>query len=494
GGHMIYSAIDIGANAIEIKIVSFSGKKPELIDCISTPIRIGKEVYTSEYISSGSVSAMISILLSYQSILRDYHVEDYKVIATGALRNAKNASQVIEIMRMKTGFEIEILESPVENFITYKALKNKLKNYEAFRQGAIIVDTHSGSTDITVYSKGRLISNDTVKMGSQIAVPYIDKVISMIVDYPKVVGDYLSTLTRRAQKKIVNRNISYLLLLGTAASELSDLFFDGREEIPAEEFLEIHRRVMAKDYELEKKAGDRWQRLLFIVVLSGIFLNATDASSILMPRITLSDGVLADFVERGEMRSEARDEDIFDAATEIARRFKCKIKHIRHVESHVRNLFRALEHTLDMNEDDFFTLRLAVHMVEIGKSLRRSGYEKASFDMLKHLDIFGVKRAVLDEIGYIALEIENIFSSDVNKIVHTVHSRKIAALIAVGLALDIDNLQQIRIEYIHVEEDCVSITISGQEFKSSMIAMEPVKEAFLDCFGYELRIVEELCC
>lgn len=491
---MIYSVIDIGSAAVYLKVVSSNRGKLSVIDEIATEIGIGKEVYSSEYISHDSVSILVSVFHSYRRIMDDYRVDAFKVIATGALGNAKNASQVIEIVRMKTGFEIEILDSPVENYITYKALRDKIKDYEEIRQGAVIVDTHSGSTDITVYSKGRLISNDTIKLGSQIAVPYIEKVIAMVGDYPRVIADYISTLTRRAQKKVINRSIEHLLLLGNSAVSLSHLFFEDREEITADEFLKIYKKIIQKDYELEKKAGDKWVMVLFTVILCAVFLEATNAQKIYIPNISLSDGMITDMVER---RSKSYDEDIFDAATEIARRFKCKLRHIRNVESNTQSLFDALYKRLDMDLDDAFILRLAVHLVEIGKSLRRSGYERASVDMLKHLDIFGVGREILDEIGYIALEIENIFSNDSNRIIHTVRTRKIAMILAIGMALDINNLQHIKIGAVLADEEneeFITVEMTGSDFTSTKIALEPVQEAFLDCLGYELRIVEDLCC
>lgn len=507
---MVYSVIDIGSTAVFLKIVSSNRRQVHVIDEVATEIEIGREVYSTEYISRSSVIALVDILHSYARLMKDYRVDFHRIIAAGAIQNAKNASQVIEIVRMKTGFEIEILDSPVENYITYKALKDKMQDYQGFRQGAVIVDTHSGSTDITVYSKGRLISNDTIKLGSQIAVPYIEKVIAMVSDYPQTILDYVSTLTRRAQKKVINRNVHSLVLLGNSASALSRLYFDGRKEIGAEEFEELHKKVMRKEYDPEKKAGEKWEMMLFTIILCGIFLDASDAEIIRIPEVSLSDGVLSEIIDREQQgnsdlssnshsnpkaySSRWYEEDIFDAATEIARRFKCKLRHIRNMESNTRILFDALYERLDMDRRDGFTLRLAVHLSEIGKSLRRSGYERATCDMLRHLDIFGVSRAMMEEVGCIALELENIFSSDVNRIIHTIRTRKIAILLAIGMALDIDNLQQIKVVSVDADEECISITVAGEHFVSSRIALEPVREAFADCLGYELLMVEDVCC
>lgn len=487
---MIYSAIHIGSTAVGIKIASDANNRFRAIDETLTPLEIGKEVYFQESVSHKTVRKLTDILKSYRQMLTEYRVDRVRVIATGAIAYAKNVLQLIEIIRMQTGFEVDILENPVENYLTYKALKYRLPDYDKMRQSSVIVDIHSGSTDITVYNKGRLVSNDTVKIGSREITPYIEKVMSMANDYPKVIADYITSFTRRTQKKIVQRDIRYLLILGADALEMSRLFFDGAAEIPAEDFWNIERKIMEKNYDFEKKAGSCWESMLFCFILCGIFLQASDAKIICFPNISLSDGVISHLIETAN--SQKDEEDIFDAATEIAKKFKCKLKHIRNLESNTLILYEALSDLLDLDDSDSFLLRLSCNIAEIGKSLKRSGYERASYDMLKHLDIFGVSRKEMENIGQIVLETEHIFSDDVTQIVHTVKTRKIAILLAIGMALDINNLQHIRIERVKIGNEEVTVEISGSDFTSSLIALEPVQKAFLDGIGYKL-VVEDLC-
>lgn len=488
---MIYAAIDIGSNTVDLKVVSYADAAMKEIDSISTDVGIGAEAYTGEHISSGSVLHLVTVLNGYRQLLRDYKVDAYRVIATGAFSNAKNAAQVIEIIRMQTGFEIEILDGPVENYITYKALRDKLPDFERIRKGAVLVDAHSGSTDITIYSKGKLLSNDTVRMGTQIAVPYIEKLISMAGDYPQIMRDYIDSLTRRAQKKIIHRNTDYLLLMGSGATELCERFFGGRRVLTDAEFLAVHSAMTERDYALEKSAGGSWNKLLFLMVLYGIFLEVTGAKQVMIPDVSLSDGIIADLIDRtlpDERRYALSEDDVFDAASEIARRFKCKLRHIRNVEANCLELFDSLRNPLQFGERDRYVLRLAVHIVEIGKALKRSGYERATHDMLRHLDLFGVCREDLDLVAQIALEIENIFSNESNRVVYSVQTRKIATLLAVGLALDITNLQHLRIEEVEVRGKEVRLYLSGADTASTRIAMETVQDAFSDCMGYELLL------
>lgn len=502
---MIYSVIDIGSNSIDLKIVSFNGTTMKPVDEITMPVTMGSEVYTTSYISRESVLTLVDILRRYKRMMRDYSTDHHRVVATGMFQNSKNAKQVIEIVRMHTGLEIEIYEGPVENYITYMALRDKLPHLDEIRQGAVVVDVHSGSTDITIYSKGKLITNDNVKMGTQIAVPYLETLMAITGEYPVIMQDYISTLIRRVQKKMVHRKSDYLLLMGTDVSEFCSCFFDGKRELTKEDFRIVFEKVRNKDYELERKAGENWLKFVYLTILYGLFLESTEANQILIPEITLSDGMIANLIDAtmpSHARYEAAKADIFDAAAEIAKRFKCKIKHIRNVEANALLLFDEVASLLDLTEEDRFILRLSAHIVEIGKALKRSRYERATYDMLKHLDLFGVSRSDLDLVGRIALEIENIFSSEINRAVYNIRSRKIAVILAVGLALDTTNLQHIRIEEVRIEENTKESTIrenaiemrfSGSDIASTKIAFESVRSAFADCTGYNLELLEDVC-
>lgn len=75
-----------------------------------------------------------------------------------------------------------------------------------------------------------------------------------------------------------------------------------------------------------------------------------------------------------------------EAAAEIAKRFKAKRAHIRNVEFNSLKPLDALRDKMGLDDHHRFLLRLAVHLVEIGKALKRSRYFEASGDMLKHID------------------------------------------------------------------------------------------------------------
>lgn len=492
---MIFAAIDISSNSVDLKIASYENGVFKSIVELSTAIDIGEEAYDNAYISVGSINLLVSTLLKYKKVFKEYGVERHKVIATGAIGSAKNSEQVKEIIRSRTGLYVDVIESAVENYHTYRALIEKQPNFMELRKSATIVDVHSGSTDVTIYHNNAFVSTDSFKVGTKIAAPLLEKLIGISLEYPSVLHDYLGALMRRSLKKVRDKASRNILIMGTYTREFSEIMFDGRREIEPAEFYEVFEKVLSRDFNLAQKAGDKWKDMVFLTLVSGIYVTEAEPDKIFLPDVSLIDGILVSAMEEVFPRDEKYqviEEDILEAAAEIAKRFKAKRAHIRNVEFNSLKLFDALRDKMGLDDHHRFLLRLAVHLVEIGKALKRSGFQRASYDMLKHIDLFGVEKDDMKTIANTAVELENIFSGEKPVILTNIMARKLAVLVAVGLALDITNYQRIKIESVEVGKDSVILDLTGLDIAATGVKLKDVAISFLDCTGYELLLREDV--
>jgi exopolyphosphatase/guanosine-5'-triphosphate,3'-diphosphate pyrophosphatase len=161
-----YAAIDIGSNAVRLliadviqnsKTVSF--KKNTLI---RVPLRLGDDAFLDKLISPNKTEELIKTMVAFRNLIDVYKVSDYMACATSAMREARNGASLVAKIKAEAGLDLEIVEGQREANIIYashieQSLDRK-KNY-------LYIDVGGGSTELSVFSNGELISSRSFNLG-----------------------------------------------------------------------------------------------------------------------------------------------------------------------------------------------------------------------------------------------------------------------------------------------------------------------------------------
>ncbi|MDY0780033.1 exopolyphosphatase [Tenacibaculum sp. IB213877] len=163
-----YGAIDIGSNAIRLliaNIIEEKGKEPKFkkSSLVRVPIRLGADVFVSGQISEGNKKRMIDAMEAFKLLMSVHGVERYKACATSAMREAANGKEVGKEIAIKTGVEIDIIDGKKEAaIISFTDLNNLINSEDTY----LYVDVGGGSTEFTVFSKGKIINSKSFKIGT----------------------------------------------------------------------------------------------------------------------------------------------------------------------------------------------------------------------------------------------------------------------------------------------------------------------------------------
>jgi len=123
----LFAAIDLGSNALKLKIVQVISNQMETLEDISVQIPLGDEVFLSNTIQLETVKEAVETLIYFKQVMESYGIVAYKAVGTSAFREAENAKNFIEIIRMKTGLEVEVVEDTIEKFLTYKSIRDNVR-------------------------------------------------------------------------------------------------------------------------------------------------------------------------------------------------------------------------------------------------------------------------------------------------------------------------------------------------------------------------------
>lgn len=165
---MKLAAIDIGSNAARLLISEVQPGpqgKPEFIklSLVRVPLRLGFDVFESGEISEEKVEMLIKTIQSYKLLLDVYQVKHVKTAATSAMRDAGNSKQIISRVKSETGIDLNLISGDEEaNYIYENHVAENLNTDESY----LYIDVGGGSTELTFFSDGKLISKQSFNIGT----------------------------------------------------------------------------------------------------------------------------------------------------------------------------------------------------------------------------------------------------------------------------------------------------------------------------------------
>lgn len=165
---MRLAAIDIGSNAARLLItdadIGSDGKVVfNKVNLVRVPLRLGFDVFEYGVISEEKTDMIMETMAAYQHLLKAYKVNHLKACATSAMRDAKNASSIIEQVKNQTGIEIEVISGADEASYIYE---NHIAEGLDKEHSYLYIDVGGGSTELTFFSNTKLVFKDSFNIGT----------------------------------------------------------------------------------------------------------------------------------------------------------------------------------------------------------------------------------------------------------------------------------------------------------------------------------------
>jgi exopolyphosphatase/guanosine-5'-triphosphate,3'-diphosphate pyrophosphatase len=162
------AAIDIGTNASRLLIsdvaVSEQGNATfSKLNLIRVPLRLGFDVFETGVISKQKYNMLLQTMKAYAHLMRAYKVDKSIAVATSAMRDAKNRSEVIRKVFLETGINIEVISGDFEASLIYESHiaenLNENNNY-------LYIDVGGGSTELTYFSNNQIVYKHSFNIGT----------------------------------------------------------------------------------------------------------------------------------------------------------------------------------------------------------------------------------------------------------------------------------------------------------------------------------------
>ncbi|PWU00354.1 MAG: exopolyphosphatase [Bacteroidetes bacterium] len=289
---MRLAAIDIGSNAARLLISEVrinNNGQPEFnkLNLVRVPLRLGFDVFETGEISKAKTGMILQTIKAYKHLINAYGVKNVKACATSAMRDAKNAKDIIRKIKLETDISIEVISGEAEaNFIYENHVAENMSKDDSY----LYIDVGGGSTELTFFSDNKLVFKESFNIGT------IRLLKNMVTEqHWDQMKDFVKTKTKGFHQIIAigsggNINKIFSISKKKDGKPLSlDLLKDYYKEFNS---FTVDERMSI--YKLREDRAD------VIVPALLIYINVmrwTDADEIYVPRIGLADGLIQHLYE-----------------------------------------------------------------------------------------------------------------------------------------------------------------------------------------------------
>src|ERR1700757_3804792 len=123
----IFAAVDIGSNSVRLKVARLRGRKLHAIHEDREVTRLGEGVFCSGFFFPGAMAETIKVLRRFHRIAQRLGTDSVRVVATSALRDARNSQAFLEWVRSATGWDVEIISGLEEARLIHLGLVSNIR-------------------------------------------------------------------------------------------------------------------------------------------------------------------------------------------------------------------------------------------------------------------------------------------------------------------------------------------------------------------------------
>ena len=223
------ASIDLGSNSTRLLIAEVNDQGLNVLTRMHIVTKMSEKIEQTGVISTEAFKRVNSALRNFKKLLIANDVDDVFVVGTAALRDAKNSDEIIQNIRKKYDFEVEVLSGHEEGITTSIGVLHFMQNTENF----LIIDIGGRSTEFIYEFENKIISK-SLNLG---VVTLSEKYFSNLpigqelIDEAKLkIETELSQLDIKDKKNVIG-------VSGTALS-LASIFID-QQNFNEEELHEI---------------------------------------------------------------------------------------------------------------------------------------------------------------------------------------------------------------------------------------------------------------
>lgn len=395
-----FAAVDIGSNSVRLKISRLASHRLVEIHEDREVTRLGESVFQSGFLSPEAIALTVKVLRRFHRAAQRAGADSVRVVATSALRDARNSQAFLEWVRSATGWHAEIISGIEEARLIHLGLTSSLRVNSS---SALMIDLGGGSCELTVSKRG-----------------HIQETVSLPLGAVRLTNDFLHhDPPRKAElrqlRSLVNREVGRIAERMTKARPKIVIATSGTAEALATVCHALYRtksqRIMTVTHPQMRRIAKMLSRLSLeerkqiqgigprraeiVIAGAAVFAGLLDRFKLAGFRYSplgLRDGLLAQMAaeyDRATRSGRQIESERQDSILSAVRHYRVDLEHAERVRASAMKLFSDLRRVHRLPPEFREWLATAAMLCEVGDYINRTGRHRHAYYIISHSEILG---------------------------------------------------------------------------------------------------------
>jgi exopolyphosphatase / guanosine-5'-triphosphate,3'-diphosphate pyrophosphatase len=418
-----FAAIDIGSNSCRLKIAKVVAHRLKTIHEDREVTRLGSSVFETGLVSPDAMAATLRALKRFQRAVQAHGADQVRVVATAAMRDARNAPAFQAWVKAETGWNMEVISGLEEGRLIHRGVTH---NESGARGRVLLVDLGGGSCEITLSEHKRIKETISLPLGAVRLTEEFLQTDPAPAEGLRRMRQLIARELRRAHRRIASARVPLVIATSGTAAALAEACTSAQRAAkrssrkssaataPGSLALTPDVRKLAARLarmalpQREAVPGIGPRRAEIIVAGAQVFAELLDSFALKGFRYSslgLRDGILAQMLAEQDARADAHRElesDRWESVVTTAKRYGVDPRQSEPVRSHALQLFRDLKALHALPPDYESWLAAAAVLRDIGKFINHQGHHRHTQYIISSSEMYGftqLQRTIVSAIA-----------------------------------------------------------------------------------------------
>jgi len=498
-----FAAVDIGSNSVRLKISRLTSHRLTEIHEDREVTRLGESVFRNGFLSPEAIALTVKVLRRFHRAAQRAGADSVSVVATSALRDARNSHAFLEWVRSATGWHVEIISGLEEARLIHLGLISSLRVNSS---PVLMIDLGGGSCELTISKRGHIQETVSLPLGA----------VRLTNDF--VHHDPPRKAEMRQLRGLVNREMGRIAGRITKARPKVVIATSGTAEALARVCHALYRtksqRAMTVTHvqmrriakmlsrlsleERKKIEGIGPRRAEIVIAGAAVFAGLLDRCKLGGFRFSplgLRDGLLAQMTaeyDRATRSSQQIESERQDSILSAVRHYRVDLEHAERVRDSAMKLFSDLRRVHRLPPEYKEWIATAAMLCEVGDYINRTGRHRHAYYIISHSEILGYTQQQRRVIAAIARYLGKSRPSAEDtpiKLLPTSDQKQIAKaslLLRLASALNLGRSGALKTVRVRTKEGSVELVLVAKHPMSvdlELWAVEKERAYFREVFG-----------
>src|SRR5579862_9211441 len=501
-----FAAVDIGSNSVRLKIARLQARRLRALHEDREVTRLGEGVFSSGFLTPDSMAETVKVLRRFHRATQQIVTDTVRVVATSALRDARNSQAFLEWVRSATGWRVEIISGVEEARLIHLGL---ISGSRVDRSPALLMDLGGGSCELTVTHLGHIRDAVSLPLG---AVRLSNEFLRH--DPPrkgelKRMRAFVAREVNRIVDRIAHAKVRNVIAtsgtaaaLAAVASHLRRKTARQRNLVSRTEMTRINKRLTRLPIADRRKIeGIGPRRAEIIAAGSMVYHELVERLRLKGFRYSplgLRDGILAQMAadyDRSTRSGKQIESERWESILKAVSHYHVDRKHAMDVRDSASLLFSSLRSLHQLAPEYHEWLTAAAMLYEVGDYVNRNGRHRHAHYIISNSEILGYTPQQRRNIAAIARYLGKTRPSAEDGPIKLVDStdradvEKAIVLLRLARALNLGRSRAVEKVRIGVRAAEVNLTLFPRRRMGvdlELWAIEKERDYFREVFGREL--------